>query len=157
MPRPKNTHASYLKATGYNISCRLSCYNHLTWPGTQAWKLCLCLKFSEPEVGFVVNSLSTQDIPILSVWGTAGEASTIRCLGRVLPPEGKCVSPMNLPLPPSPDMEAMARPGDMEGVRREGETEHLILSVLCLILSALLASLLMSACFHYLNLLPHEK
>lgn len=43
---------------------------------------CVCWKFSEPEVGFVVNLLSTQGIPRLSLCGTVGEASTSWCLGH---------------------------------------------------------------------------
>lgn len=57
--------------------------------------------------------------------------------------------------PPWPSC-CLPSPG-IEGVRREGEMGHLILSVLCLILSTLSASLLMPVCFHYLTLLPHEK
>lgn len=132
-------------------------------------KLCLCLKFSEPEVCFVVNLLSAYPcsqrastgmqprtfIPRLSLCGTAGEASTSRCLGRVLPSKGS-VSSRTLPLPALSRHGSDGKAGEMEGLRRGGETGHLILSVLCLILSTLLVSLLIICMFSLPNL-PYEK
>lgn len=58
---------------------------------------------------------------------------------------------------PSLGTQAMVRPGEMQSMRRGGETGGQIFPVLCLISSRLLASLLTLACFHYLTLLPYEK
>lgn len=66
---------------------------------------------------------AAQDIPRLSLCGTAGEASTSRCFGRVLPSKGSVRPPGLSRCLSSLGMEAMARPGiEMEGVRRGGET-----------------------------------
>lgn len=64
-----------------------------------------------------MNLLSARDIARLSLWGTVGEASTSRCLGRVPPSEGNWVSPMTLLLP------AFSRRGSHGKARAHGKGE----------------------------------
>lgn len=104
----------------------------------------------EPEDPFRHAAQDIPNFPPVGLQVKQAPAGALEgsCLQRAL----KCVSSMTLPLP------RHGSEGKARGDRRcEKRRENLILSVLCLILCTLSASLLMSACLHYLTLLPREK
>lgn len=138
-----------------------------------ARKLCCpFLKFSEPEVGFVINlpsvcpwsqaaslcvpSRTFPDSPSMGLQVTATAARALETPGTAFRREVYLLRDPPSCLP-SPHVYATARPGEVESTGRGVELGFQHFQELCLISASPLGSLLMPACFHYLILMPYEK